>query len=407
MNIQLLTPKFNVSNNVEPSSNSTIRGSNHTGLNLNNSSMPNLQPLAKDTVSFGAATNKISDIVANKVEKDLPRLNRIATTYLDVLEAVAGKLKNEGVSFDREYCELNPVKSPDSYTSKIMRSGTFTVPDAIRGTMYLKDPYDLSILNDKILPEMKKRGYILANVEVPVGDLLGRGYIPNAAESKNLNITKKIPDLDIRLQDASENINALSPELRYSIGKPQKSGYEDIQMRFVREFDKSSNPMQHELIILFGPNYSMAKHIESEKVYGNLRQFNELRLDFHEFADNSHAKKANRYLDLIQQMFRGKISEKLFLNAKNKDLYDLTEEIPINFSKSDIQLFDSYFGGLRDRLNSCYKDVAAKAKSSGLATKQINSDARHDRNLLTKIKDNLSETIEYFNYNDSLKTVAE
>lgn len=407
MNIQLLTPKFKTNDNFQNSSNSTIRVSNHTGLKLNNTSMPNLRPLAKDTVSFGSATNTISDIVANNVKKDMPRLKRIATTYLDVLESVSGKLKDDGITFDREYCELNPVKSPDSYTSKIMRSGNFTVPDAIRATIYLKDPYNLSILNDKLLPEMQKRGYILADVEMPVSDLLSRGYIPTAAESKHLDVKKKIPDLDIRLLDASEHINELSPKLRYSIGKPQKSGYEDIQMRFVREFDKDKNPVQHELIVLFGPNYSMAKHLESEKVYGNLRRFNELRLDFNELSENPHAKKANRYIDLIQQMFRGKISEKLFLNAKNKDLYDLAEEIPINFSKNDIQLFDSYFGGLRDRLNSCYRDINARAKSSGLATKQIVSDARHDRTLLSKIKENLTETINYFNYKDSLKEVAD
>lgn len=364
--------------------------------------------LDRDTVSFtGAPTTKISDFVAKGVEDSMPRLQRIATTYLDVLESVAAKLEKDGVSFDREYCELHPVKSPESYTSKIVRSGNFTVPDAIRATLYIKNPYDLSILNDKLLPEMKKRGYILANVDMKLEEMIKRGYIPKAKESLHPEKTFKVPDLDIRLQDANEHIAELSHELRYSIGKPQKSGYEDIQMRFVREFDKKKNPTQHELIVLFGPNYSIAKHIESEKVYGNLREFEELRFKLDERPSSQHAQKANRYIDLIKQMFRGKVSEKLFLNAKNKDLYELTEEIPISFSESDTQVFDSYFAGLLDRMNSCYKETRTAAKPSPSATKQINSDARHDRALIKKIQDNLRKTIDYFNHKNELKKSAQ
>ena len=51
-----------------------------------------------------------------------------------------------------------------------------------------------------------------------------------------LKLTKYVPDLDIRLEDVSDQITKLSPELRYSIGKPQKSGYEDLQMRFYPRF---------------------------------------------------------------------------------------------------------------------------------------------------------------------------
>lgn len=368
--------------------------------------LPKMVPsLAHDTVSFSGSTTKISDFVAKGVENNMPRLQRIATTYLDVLESVAAKLEKDGVSFDRAYCELNPVKSPESYTSKIVRSGTFTVPDAIRATLYIKNPYDLSILNDKLLPEMKKRGYILANTEIKLEEMLKRGYIPKAKE--NASKIFHIPDLDIRLQDASEQVNHLSPELRYSIGKPQKSGYEDIQMRFVREFDHKKNPIQHELIVLFGPNYSIAKHIESEKIYGNLREFEELRFNPDETPLNLNSLKAKRYIDLIKQMFRGKVSEKLFLNAKNKDLYDITEEIPINFSENDIQLFNSYFAGLSGRLNAFYKESRSAAKPSPSATKQLNSDSRHDRNIITKIQKNLQETIEYFNHKADLQKTAQ
>ncbi len=102
-------------------------------------------------------------------------------------------------------------------------------------------------------------------------------------------------------------------------------------------------------------------------------------------------------------MFTGKVSEKLFLNAKNKDLYDITEEIPIHFNETDISMFDGYFAGLKDRVASCYKEAKKAASPSGLATKQLNNDYRHDRTLLKKIQDNLHDTIEYFNYKESLK----
>ena len=178
-------------------------------------------------------------------------------------------------------------------------------------------------------------------------------------------------------------------------------------MRFIREFDHKKNPVQHELIVLFGPNYSIAKHIESEKIYGNLREFEELRFNPDENPLNSNSLKAKRYIDLIKQMFRGKVSEKLFLNAKNKDLYDITEEIPINFSENDIRLFNSYFTGLFDRVNAFYKESRSAAKPSPSATKQLNSDSRHDKNLITKIQKNLQETIEYFNRKDAMQKTAQ
>lgn len=361
------------------------------------------QTLNHDTVSFSSSPNKISDFVAKGVSDSMERLQRISTTYLDILESVAGKLKDDGVSFDRAYCELHPIKSPESYTAKVMRSGSFKVPDAIRATLYLKNPYDLSILNDKIIPEMRKRGYILANTEISLEKLLKRGYLTPPEENLTPANTYILPDLDIRLEDAMDNIHQLSPELKFSISKPQKSGYEDIQMRFIREFDKKKNPIQHELIIFFGPNYAKAKLIESEKVYENLRKFDELNLKLNERADNPHAQKAHRYIGLIQKMFTGKVSEKLFLNAKNKDLYDITEEIPIHFNETDISMFDGYFSGLKDRVASCYKEAKKAASPSGLATKQLNNDYRHDRTLLKKIQDNLHDAIEYFNYKESLK----
>ena len=349
--------------------------------------------------------SKVSDFVEAQIGAESGRLNRIATTYLDILESVAFRLKDKGFSFDRSYCELHPVKSPESYTSKIVRSGKFKVPDTIRATLYCKNPYDLSLLNDALLPEMKKRGYVLADTEMSVKDLIKRGYIPTDEELKNTSIEKIVPDLDIRLdvEDVAEQVTKLDPALRYSISKPQKSGYEDIQMRFIRDFDKKKNPVQHELISLFGPHTAVAKGEESNRVYNHLRSFGELRVDLNNKTIGSHSYRAGRYIDLINQMFRGKVSEKLYLNAKNKDLYDITEEVPISFSETDVSMFENYFSGLRDRITSVYSEAKKGATISDSAKKQLTKDLRHDRSLLTKIHDSLRETIEYFNYQHDLK----
>lgn len=359
--------------------------------------------LAQDTVSFTARPMQISDFFAQNISDNMGRFGRLATTYLDILESVALRLGDDGVSFDRAYCELHPVKSPESYTSKVLRSGSFKVSDAIRATLYVKNPYDLSLLNDKILPEMQKRGYVLAHTDIPHEELIKRGYLTPPGGNLQTAKVYRLPDLDIRLENARENIYQLSPHLRYSISKPQVSGYEDIQMRFIREFDKKKNPVQHELIILFGPNYAHAKQLEYDRVYKFLREFHELRMKFSDETLGSHSQKASRYISLIQQMFRGKVSEKLFLNAKNKDLYDLSDEVPINFSETDIKMFESYFSGLKDRLASCYKEEKKHAEVSESALKQLNSDLRHDRTLLKKVQDNLRETIEYFNHQSGLK----
>lgn len=372
---------------------------------LNNSHV--IQPkyahtLERDTVSFGSAA-KISDFLTQSVSQSQRRFERIATTYMDVLESVALKLKDYGVSFDRVYCEANAVKSPKSYTSKVVRSKNFNVPDAIRATLYMKDPYDLSILNDKLLPEMQKRGYVLSNAEMSVKSLMKRGYIPSAEQIANEEATILAPDLDIRLDDVTEHISKLSPELKYSIGKPQKSGYEDIQIRFVREFDNKKSPVQHELIILFGPEYANAKHIESSKVYSHLRKFDELNMKFEDKTIGSNSLRAYRYIELIKQMFRGKVSEKLFLNAKNKDLYDLSEEIPVYFTQDDIARFSNYFAGLKNRIGICYKEAKSRGKESKSVINQLTANQRQDSHILKEIQQGLTDTIDYFNNLHGLK----
>ena len=391
MNILSITPALSRANHLN-SINSPVQNKNVTVSKLNT--------LSKDTVSFsgiGGASSKVSDFLEAQVAADTPRLRRLAITYLDILESVAFRLKDKGFSFDREYCELNPVKSPKSYSSKIVRSGKFKVPDTIRATLYCNNPYDLDSLNS-LLTEMKKRGYVLGTEKMTIKDLMKRGYIPTEEEAKKLDLEKTVPDLDIRLDDVADQVTKLPEELKYSIGKPQKSGYEDIQMRFVRDFDSKKNPVSHELLIVFGPNYSKAKHAESSFIYTPLRELDELHVDLSNKTIGSHSQKASRYIDLIKQMFRGKVSEKLFLNAKNKDLYDLSDSIPISFSESDVNMFENYFSGLNDRVSSVYKEAKKAPKITDSEKKQLAKDLRSDKTLLNKVHDNLKKAISH-NFN--------
>ncbi len=236
--------------------------------------------------------------------------------------------------------------------------------------------------------------------------MIKRGYIPTEKDKLNLEKRIPIPDLDIRVNDVTDQIPNIPTEYRYSVSKGQKSGYEDIQLRFVRDFANKRNPILHELIILSGPNTAMAKHIESSKVYTHLRRFAEFSLDMSDESISQTAKQVERYQDLISQMFRGKVSQKLFLNAKNKDAYGITDEIPISFSQEDIALFNTYFERLQKSLSDSYKILRQNAKSSDSALKEINRNARSDLKILHEIKEELNSTIEYFNYQHGLKEIA-
>ncbi|MBR1424585.1 hypothetical protein IJ579_03370 [bacterium] len=392
MDIHAITPLFypKRSQNTQNSHNSTVMRSKLNTLNA-------------DTVSFGASPSgamaKFSDYLEQSISIEVPRLERIATTYLDVLEAVALKLKDFGFTFDRAYCELNPVKSPKSYTSKVVRSKTLRVPDTIRATLYCNDPYDLSKIFEGLLPEMSKRGYVVANTEMPVADLMKRGYIPSSEELKDpKKIMKVIPDLDFRLDEEmiADQVSRLPQEYSYAVAKPQKSGYEDIQMRFVRDYDKKRNLVYHELIILFGPHTAQAKHEESELVYSILRKFNEFNMKFDSSTVGTNSFKTNRYIEMVQDMFRGKISQKLFANAKNKDYSGIDYQMPIVFSPESINLLENAFGSIRKGLNIAYKEARKSAKSETRLSELI-KEHRQDSALLTEIYKNLMATIKHYN----------
>ena len=187
MNIQI-TPNFQTKTSYVQNQNK-FKNSAMTMPRYNNA-------LTCDTVSFGNSISKggatIADHLEAQVAASAERLLRIATTYLDIVESVAINLKDKGFSFDRAYCELNPVKSPKSYASKVVRSGSFKVPDTIRTTLYCNNPYDLDNLFKYLLPEMEKRGYVIPEIEETVENLMKRGYIPTAEEAANPKMTKMV-----------------------------------------------------------------------------------------------------------------------------------------------------------------------------------------------------------------------
>ena len=367
-------------------------------------------PLACDTVSFGAkniinvakkavreikpACNTGVDFVEHAAEKNQDRLRRIATTYIDILESIAKELEAKGVSINRAYCLNNAVKSPKSFASKVARSGSFSVPDQIRATLFVNNPYDLSMLIDSIIPAMKERGYVIAENPTSVIGLTKRGYVPTKKEM--IEGEKIMPDLDIRLSDVAEQRVLLGNKYKYAVGGPQKSGYEDIQMRFIREFEDRPSPLQHELIILFGPNYAAAKHLESDYVYTYTREFGELNLMKHLDENNQDSLVVSRYIDLIRKMLNGKISQKLYENAKNKDFYKIADEIPIEISDNDVAMFDNYFAELYRKISSYYSGLRKQNKGNEEVMKQINKEARQDKDSMGRMYAGLKKSVEYF-----------
>lgn len=404
---------------------SKINSANPTGQNSTqtNFGLKIAEPLKHDSVSFGAAAavkftpqiklkeprkvlksacNTVSDIMEDSYKKDVERrLTRISTTYLDIIESIAMKLKDYGVSFDREYGEANAIKSAQSFSSKIKRSGNFHVPDRIRATLFVKNPYDLSLLDEKILPEFEKRGYVIADNYTDVKGLMKRGYVPTEHE---LVMNKKLmPDIDVRLEDTNDSMAKFASKYPYSIGRAQKSGYEDIQMRLVRQFDESKNPVQHELIIIFGPNYAAAKHIESDRIYSNTRKYGELLYSNYLKDETANSQKLNRYIDLIRKMMTGKISEKLYENAKNKDLYNIADDIPINITSEHINAFENYAASLYNTLSDCYSELRKINRNNPELIKEINSAYKKDKKIISEVYVKLKESLEYFKSGDYKK----
>ena len=396
MNITLLTPKFNNFNLTHRRENS------HNSTPVMHSK---LSPLSADTVSFTGGKRKIVKAVQHEVkssgatlldfigaryeEQEVPRFERISELYHNTLLAAAKKLTKYGFDYDEAYNSQCPVKSTSSYISKMKRSKSFQVLDPIRGTLYCKDPYNLDNLL-ALLKEMKEAGYIPYKTDVPLAKLLKRGYIPTVEDLQNPAQTVKVTDLDLRLNNKQLDVENMPAALRPFVSGPLKSGLEDIQLRFIRTCDiNSQNPVYHELLIMFGPQSTLAKHQEHHDVYQWVRLFDEIEVPLEETSLQTHSGKALTYMDRISEMFRGKVSQKLFINAKNKDCLGINEESIIGFTEEDLKLFRGYFSGLNDRMRSVYRSMGR--------SRAIIEMKERDMSRIATVREGLKETINYYN----------
>lgn len=394
MNITLLTPKF---------TNFTAqrRENSHNSTPVMHSK---LSPLSADTISFTGAKDKAAKAVKKQVESNavtlldfigaryeelvVSRYERISDAYHKALSAVCSKLSNLGFSYDEAYNSQCPVKSVDSYLSKMKRSKSFTVLDPVRATIYNKDLYNLDNLT-AFLNEMLP-GYIPYKTDVPLVKLMKRGYIPTVEDLQSGAKTVKVTDLDFRLNNEQLDVENMPEPLRPFVSGPLKSGLEDIQLRFIRTSDKDNpNPVYHELLIMFGPHSTIAKHQEHRDVYQWVRLFDEFEVPLEETSLQTHSGKALTYMKRISEMFRGKVSQKLFLNAKNKDCLGIQEESRIVFTEEDLNLFRGYFNGLNDRLRSVYKSLGR--------SQEVKEMKQRDFERLATIRAGLKDTINLYN----------
>lgn len=350
MNIQLLTPAL-FSNNKYKMQNQH-----------NTSVMPLIHSeLKADTVSFTAKNDNkhenkpaqavMLDFVKNSYEKNIPEYTIYSNRLMDILESIAMKFKDRGVDFDREYCEHAPVKSTDSFVSKLIRSGSKPL-DRVRSTLYVKNPHDFKLIDD-IIKELDDRGYEIANVHG----------------------TRK-PDFDIRLADVTqEELQGLRPELRKYVSEPLPTGYEDIQFR-LKDKTKKKAPLM-EVIILFGKETAEAKFNESKYSY-NIRR--ELKDTLHiakvkNPEVNSPAYRVKNNIKVISNILCSHISIPLFTNAKNADYLNDSFRQPVELSKSNCLSLNGLAEGIRDKIPLYYKTEIEKVKNND-----------YDEQLVTQIK---------------------
>ena len=459
MNINLFTQRFSPIQSFKQNNNNNYQSNSVKGNNL--------APLKADTVSFGIKLEPRT--VLSAYEEQLigenSRLIGIATVYDAVLRLIG---TNSNGIFKISNSIEHLVKDPKTAAGKVIRSGSFNVRDIIRQTAYCQDPYNLDNLI-YLLNEMKVCRYVPDKEPMQMNKLIKRGYIPTEEENiimsylsnpkdKELNkhilpyfeekgyylpevkklledlkqldhlpsrdefyeafglISKKVPDLDIRLNPdmiTLAQIKKLPEEYRYCIGKPQDSGYEDIQIRFVRSNVKDKKKqVPHELIILFGENYRKSKSRESHFVYSHLRKFKELGVKrfFENDKYNRLTSKAKTYIELIEKMFHGIISSNEFLNGKNKDCLGSKKTIDITFKKNEELLLDGYFEGLLEEVGRPYaKAISKTAKNK---RQPLKDELEADREKIKEIRKGLKETIKAYNsgkayeYNEPKSKVA-
>ncbi len=383
--------------------------------NNNSFTKPNsLGYLAQDTVSFGiraSAGNTLKEITKNSYEKAMPDLRSQGIKFLDTVWVIAEKYKDRGVALPkRSVAEKAIVKGSNSFISKLLRSGA-APSDRIRTTMYVSNPYDFKLLRE-ILDDFKLRGY---EIDRPM--IKGGG---------------KKPDFDIRLKGVTEqDTKVLGSDLQKCIGEPLKTGYEDIQMRFVDVNRKKNKKQPIELIILYGENYSKAKEAESYYSYDIRRVLGKL-LHISKIENPKITTPAAMVQDnvkRISQMLVNNISRPLFHNAKSKDFAPSNVTLSASLSSANCKdlkklvrnikkmTLEHYYKEIEKVLSldytpeiekmikasSEYKERADKtiytkdiSEMRNFVKKQLLAQKREDIQVLSEVDERLTLTIEKF-----------
>lgn len=315
------------------------------------------------------------DFVEDSATKHNHALKIPAENYLKDIENIAKAFSDIGITFDLEYCKPNAIKSGKTVASKILRSKTFVIPDRIRATLYNKNIYDMDILFNKILPEFEKLGYVIAYIEMPLEDILKRGYNPSKKDIEKGCVL--YPDIDVRLNKKYiENVEAIPKQYKYSLGEPQESGYEDIQIRFTKR-DGYSNPIAlRELIILTGAEYAKTKHFESENIYSYTRQFQELNILNSRNKDESIGL-LNQYIKNIKDKFSNEITKNLYSNAMSYDRFGIKDSMSISIHDEDERNLTENYNNIEKITRKYYKkmlELAANPEEYRSISVQKNAD---------------------------------
>ena len=270
---------------------------------------------------------------------------------------------------------------------------------------YLNNPKDRTVRNT-VKKFFEDNGYDVKAVRALLDEFKALGREPNKEEFLEAfsKLEKMVPDIDIRLQQSKvtpEQVKKLPEMLRYCISSPQSSGYEDIQIRFVREYVNAGNDaaqqVPHELIVLFGENYYKAKTRESNFVYSHLRKFDALTvkryLDRAKFDDVTEKLKAT--ISSVERLFRREVSSKEFRNAKNLDYVGSNVEEKIIFTEEDKKALDTYHDILLEEINRPYEKAKSKMRQSRRFS--LDKSLAKDKVSIEEIYTGLRDTIEKYN----------
>ncbi len=345
MNIQLLTPKFSLNQKeLQKTHNRPVMQSNLNDLTADTVSFSGKEQVVKNSVTT------FKEIISGDYEKRMPSYHIIANRLMDTLDAVARELAEFGVTFDRAYCEKNPVKKANSFISKLIRSGEAPL-DRVRATLYSENIYDLSIVNDKILPALEKRGYVIS-------------LIPDKMSGRKVLSSK--PDFDVRLDIPEDARKQLSADLRNVASfKQLSSGYRDIQFRLEDTLYTGKEKTPIEILIVAGKNTSKAKELESYYVYDITRKLSkEMHISRIENPGlNSPALRVKNNIGIITQQLNDYISKPLFTNAANLDIYQEKTLLPVKLPAANCKTLLGLFEGIRTKIPIHYNARIEEVKS--------------------------------------------